>query len=187
MPASIIRDALLTSICSTFQTAKIELNKESLEALDARHQIRRDISNWGGGLVEVKTHDGINMPQVMHQTVVDFTMSLEFKSIVLGSLASIVSENIHCFYMKYYATQDPVFILEGTGPPVRLDHSKPAQGTVLNLFAYHHADMSEHTTGRSHLEFLIAMPLVSASNSSLYIPTLGDCGQRMLEFESPAA
>ena len=108
LTASQIRNAALISDCKTFNEAVEELkrlnrqNRGQVPTPQYKGQIRDDIHTWGGGLVEIKVQNGIARPQLMHQTVVEFTMGQWFKKVVVGRhLSTIVEGNGHSFYAKY--------------------------------------------------------------------------------------
>jgi len=102
--AADIRDAVLLSCCTTLEEVKDVVEKMDERVLSpVAHTalVRNDLYNWGGGLVEVKTQSGVDRAQLMHQTVLEFATGLKFKSVVIGDLASIISENGHSFHVKH--------------------------------------------------------------------------------------
>lgn len=86
-----IRNAVLLSDCMTFDDALQTLaSKSNAEGEADEERVRYDIHIWSGGLVEIKPRGGLLRLQMMHQTVVEFVMGLEFKRMVVGDLATIL-------------------------------------------------------------------------------------------------
>jgi hypothetical protein len=191
-----IRDAVLLSHCKTFGEAvevletstqpKPGVEGETNKTRDDR--CRDDIYTWSGGLVEIKFQNGIPRPQLLHQTVLEFTMGLSFKKMVVGDLASLLEENGHSFYVKYWITERALRIRRSpfeaeTSPeeqsvvPLWSSNQKvpgrpwlppgAVNNRVLDLRSEEkleletfafHAEQSELTTGKSQLEFLRGVP-----------------------------
>ncbi|KAH6640664.1 hypothetical protein F5144DRAFT_105787 [Chaetomium tenue] len=169
--ATKIRDAVLVSGCNTLQEATDQLEgahgQGSLSQGDVKEAIN-NIATWGGGLVETKMQEGISRPQLMHHTVLEFVSGLSFKRIVVGDLASFLTENGHSFHLKYmtYARRKRGFAVHqpenqpqpesqilGLSFPKDMDDAEE-----IRQLAYH-AEQSELTTGRSHLRFLHSIPV----------------------------
>jgi hypothetical protein len=164
---------VLVSRCATYQEAQKSLETEYGEctAHDMKERICNCISTWGGGLVEVKARKGskgVDLIQLMQQTVFEFVASLEFKSIVLLDRASIFNENGHSIHLKYLLIwKNLITIMETNGHPMgpmpylrRIevsDEDPPALSELISSMAYH-VESSELTTGISQLEFLSSIP-----------------------------
>ncbi|KAK3347272.1 hypothetical protein B0T25DRAFT_298243 [Lasiosphaeria hispida] len=93
-----IRDAALILNCATFQEAMDTLSRaypERSQKMRMNDKVRaiRDIATWGGGLIEVKTHDDVNHPEFIHQTVLEFATNAQYKEVVLGDVAALTIEN----------------------------------------------------------------------------------------------
>ncbi|CAH0002163.1 unnamed protein product [Clonostachys byssicola] len=135
--------------CSTFQEAspfvKYTFGVWHCYPRDQNPHIEQvsDVITWGGGLVEVVR----GYPQLMHQTVLEFTLSLSFKKYVLGDLSSLVTENGHSFYMK--------FLLSSMAWDNMLRETPQTEDQDELAF---HAKQSELTTGKSHLQFFQSIP-----------------------------
>lgn len=176
-----IRDAVLVSECSTYGEARWVLDTAmphppmTLGHLD---QANNDVYTWGGGLVEIKRDSrdkNVYRPQLMHQTVLEFTMGLSFKNIVLGDLNSIITENGHSFHLKYWSTTTwwsqynkltAVSMvqnwLQHKPQPLKARHlhaSFPEKDREALEHLLYHAEQSELTTGRNHFDFLCSMPI----------------------------
>ncbi|KAK0714484.1 hypothetical protein B0H67DRAFT_553198 [Lasiosphaeris hirsuta] len=138
-------------------------------------EARIHIARWGGGLVEIKRRDHVDYPQLMHQTVLEFTMGLDFKRIVVGNLASFASENGHSFHVKYLGQKlagrgrpglgMAEVVLEEldlgggkTAEPRDSDAVSKLERELLQHLAYH-AEQAELTTGRSQLDYLHTLPI----------------------------
>ncbi|KAK0638959.1 hypothetical protein B0T16DRAFT_235197 [Cercophora newfieldiana] len=176
-----VRDAVLTSGCKTFSEAAYILGQPPQSSAAVQ-----DIQDWSGGLVEVKSQDGVLRPQLMHQTVLEFTMGLWFKKMVIGDLASILHENGHSFHVKYWLTAralrhqnalipaesslDPLVPLgfntrkrpgrpwvSSRAPSNRVLNYDSKEKLELEIFAFH-IEQSELTTGKSQYEFLRGVP-----------------------------
>jgi len=123
-----IRDAVRVSRCDTFGNAAEILLSDTLPLTSSSWSVSgfssvsgsragrdataiQDIQNWSGGLVDVQSHNGILRPQLMHQTVLDFAMGLQFKGIMIGDLANVLHENGHSFHAKYLITERSVIPL----------------------------------------------------------------------------
>ena len=180
--ATQIRDAVLISGCTSYQEARHELIKahaaDTYEPLNQQNPnsnemgVRDDISTWGGGLVEITRQDNVDRPQLMHQTVLEFTMGLSFKQIVLGDLSRIQNENGHSFHLKYWGAalkkwtqlkRSDIFIAMRPRPesaPFQTDLKYPNMTSEdvekLQHFAYH-AGHSERTTGNSLFSYLYSI------------------------------
>ncbi|KAH6857077.1 hypothetical protein B0I37DRAFT_89683 [Chaetomium sp. MPI-CAGE-AT-0009] len=178
-----IRDAVLVSHCKTFDEAVEVLQtltpwNPGLEGEVRDDRCRDDIHTWSGGLVEIKSQNGILRPQLLHQTVLEFTMGLSFKKMVVGDLASLLEENGHSFHVKYWITEralrirrSPVEAERSRGErsmagrpwvPFDIDNDpildiRSEEKPELEIFAFH-AEQSELTTGKSQLEFLCGVP-----------------------------
>jgi len=181
-----LRDAVLISDSKTFDEAveildastSTELGEERWKACDK--SAREDIYTWGGGLVEIKVQFGVLLPQLMHQTVLEFIMGLRFKEMVVGELATILHENGHSFHLKYLLFKRISAIPYTFSPSqwpvesyVRASGSVP--GTVLTggeqgfeLLAYH-AEQAELTTGKSQLAFIFSAPHGKAALYNGYV------------------
>lgn len=191
-----IRDAVLLSHCKTFDEAVevLETSTQPKPGVEGKadktrdDRCRDDIHTWSGGLVEIKFQNGIPRPQLLHQTVLEFTMGLSFKKLVVGDLASLLEENGHSFYAKYWITERALRIRRS---PIKAETSPEEQSVVplgpsnqkvpgrpwlppgavnnrvldlrseeeLELQIFaFHAEQSELTTGKSQLEFLRGVP-----------------------------
>lgn len=116
------------------------------KAKEVRRAIRADMQRWGGGLVEVRSgRDGVDRPQLMHQTVLEFTTGLWFKRVVFSHLADILYENGHSFHLKHLVTCRI------------LDQNATLSSKARQRMAYH-AQQSELTTGSSQFSFLYSIP-----------------------------
>jgi len=182
--ATQIRDAVLVSSCSNYGQAQMELRKSRRgsgayrtgrqDHVNLEESVRDDLTSWGGGLVEIVPDiDNVDRPQLMHQTVLEFTMGLSFKRIVLGNTANIMYENGHSFHLKYWAstTNWQKKLYAETISAVDLNSRSLLVPRVLYRFvrqgdeetaavnhAAYHAQQSELTAGRSHFGFLISLP-----------------------------
>ena len=174
-----IRDAVLVSTCNSYQEAMDALRQGRPEngngsrpylsdMSDSEKQARKDIAAWGGGLVEIKRQDNIDRPQLMHQTVLEFTTGLTFKRIVVGDLACLVNENGHSFHLKYWSlskkwARNNFMAIRGIRksytPRHRALYFSDGQGEELQHLAYH-AEQSELTTGMSHFDYLYSIPFL---------------------------
>lgn len=102
--ATEVHQAVSISDCATAfeadETLKIrsfDENTENTLQVDRRlSQEREDIILWGGGLVEIRQ----GYPELMHQTVLELAMNMQFKSMILGSQSVINNENGHSFIFK---------------------------------------------------------------------------------------
>jgi len=154
--AADIRDAVLLSCCTTLEEVKDVVEKMDERVLSpVAHTalVRNDLYNWGGGLVEVKTQSGVDRAQLMHQTVLEFATGLQFKSVVIGDLASIISENGHSFHVKHCISM--ILPALRTRAVARQHH--PTEDTFfIQQFTYH-AKQFEVTTGTSQLGFLYGL------------------------------
>jgi len=160
--------AVMVSSCDTYRAAYDALRRTPS---DISQQARRDIAAWGGGLVEIKRQGDVDLPELMHQTVLEFATSLEcnMKQIVLGDLASLIHENGHGFHLKYFAlklTEASMLnsfqtLIESRkithGDVTRYDKALLADNDASVLKFAHHAEQSELTTGASHFHFLYDM------------------------------
>ncbi|KAK1238167.1 hypothetical protein MKX08_002746 [Trichoderma sp. CBMAI-0020] len=153
--------AVLTSGCTTFQESLHALRSQSVTRCNREQKVANDIATWGGGLVEIKAQDHI---QLMHQTVLEFTMDLRFKRIVLGNVAAILKENGHSFYFKYWVAKVSLgrdIMGSDTGLWIAAAKSLDLsfeEKEERKLAAYH-AEKSESTTGISQLEFIETVPI----------------------------
>ncbi|KAL7895514.1 hypothetical protein HDV64DRAFT_95259 [Trichoderma sp. TUCIM 5745] len=188
--------AVMTSNCTTFQECLDALESPSLgtilTASDWDRKMANDISTWGGGLVEIKARNHL---QLMHQTVLEFTSDLLFKRIVMGDVAAILNENGHSFFFKYWVVKISLGRLptaNNTEPWTaagRLDYlTRPnpnprsaverlplisnEEEEQRRLVAYH-AEKSESTTGISQLGFIQTLPIRDLQR--LIQPTLPKC------------
>lgn len=97
-----VRDAVLISTCANYAGVEVMMASEGLcgirgnrpgsrasslstTDLDFTRQARIQIARWGGGLVETNQRGGDDYPQLMHQTVLEFVMGLDFKKVVFGT------------------------------------------------------------------------------------------------------
>lgn len=186
--AAQLRNAVLASCCATYRDVTLELSRARTE--DEGHPpgpqttdtpVRRDILTWGGGLVEITPYTDDGTPQLMHQTILEFATGLDFKQIVLGSLAYVTEENGHSFHMKYWSTMLDwprnnetamvAALSRGKSIPTprgiqrQLDlRSRYANEEYQNVVGYH-AQRSELTTGRSHYDFLSGLFFGRGENS----------------------
>jgi hypothetical protein len=100
LTATQIREAVLVSDCTNVQDAE-----EILQAAHGANEAERpraDLGTWGGRLVEIKR----GRPQLMHQTVLEFVMGLDYKRIVFGDhLAEFISDNGRSFHFKSLASR----------------------------------------------------------------------------------
>ncbi|EAQ88998.1 hypothetical protein CHGG_05617 [Chaetomium globosum CBS 148.51] len=198
-----IRDAVLVSSCNSYQEAMDALRQGHPESgngslplpnlsypSDSEKQARKDIAAWGGGLVEIKRQDNIDRPQLMHQTVLEFTTNLTFKRIVVGDLACLVNENGHSFHLKYWSlskrwARDNFMAIGGMqnnhdrAPRHQAYHS---QDEELQHLAYH-AEQSELTTGMSHFDYLYSIPFLdpygleeSWNRDEVFVFLVASCG-----------
>lgn len=184
--ATQIRDAVLISSCNSYTQAQVELRNSRLGANPYRRayqrhdsseeSVRDDLTSWGGGLIEiVPDKNNVDRPQLMHQTVLEFTMGLSFKRIVLGNTANIMYENGHSFHLKYWASTTPYWqarvydeVVDAADlpqagrsllvPPKYWSDRIGGHETVMFNHATYHAQQSELTTGRSHFKFLDSLP-----------------------------
>ncbi|CAH0005040.1 unnamed protein product [Clonostachys byssicola] len=145
MTAKELRDAVIVSHCSTPMDVSRELSKikKASNTFFEREQVKNDINIWSGGLVEIVSGEDQDLPQLMHQTVAEFTMALAFKQIVLGGLSTFINDNGHSFRVKYWISSTLV------------DESRRAE---LQQLVAHHAQLSEHTTGHSQIKFIQELP-----------------------------
>ena len=166
LTATEIRDAVRISQCHTWSDALDELEISAL-AGDSDDQVKNDISTWGGGLVEIKSREGVDRPQMMHQTVLEFTTGASFKKIVVGSLADLMKENGHSFHLKHrmlsrwtrlktrpqanLQAKSQLFQRRRLLEPLNEDSEE------LKQIAYH-AELAEYTTGSSQFDFLYSIP-----------------------------
>lgn len=155
--ATDIWGAVLISGCTTFQESLDVLQSQSVITANKNQKVINDILAWGGGLVEIKSQGYL---QLMHQTVLEFITRPDFKKIVMGDVAAILSENGHSFYFKYWVTT------------AGLGRHKTANNTELRVVAAkshqsyveerkpaaYHAEKSESTTGISQLDFINSVP-----------------------------
>lgn len=159
--ATDIWGAVLTSSCATFQESLDALQSQSATTSNRNQQVTNDISAWGGGLVEIGARNHL---QLMHQTVLEFTMDLLFKRIVVGDVAAILNENGHSFYFKYWlattglgrhqtANNTELWAIAANPRPSYVEELKERK-----LAAYH-AEKSESTTGISQLDFINSVPI----------------------------
>lgn len=103
--------------------------------------MRSDILAWGGGLVEIQD----TQVQLMHQTVLEFVLSVSFKRAVLGNLATVVAENGHSYHVKYLIATEI--------RNIRYSQYMPPENSTQ-----YHSQQSELTTGQSQLPFLESVP-----------------------------
>ncbi|KAL7920620.1 hypothetical protein ACQKWADRAFT_298002 [Trichoderma austrokoningii] len=162
--ATDIWGAVLTSGCTTFQESRNVLQSQSVLATDKKKKkMVNDISAWGGGLVEIQERGYI---QLMHQTVLEFTMSLLFKRIVMGDAAAILNENGHSFYFKYWLATAGLGRLKAMNDAemriamkrINEPHFVSEDENDRKLAAYH-AEESESTTGISQLDYINSVPI----------------------------
>ncbi|KAM0511390.1 hypothetical protein ACHAPE_009905 [Trichoderma viride] len=186
--ATDIWSAVLISGCTTYQQSLDALQCQSggtnqciATDSDWDPRITNDILAWGGGLVEIKAQNHL---QLMHQTVLEFTVDQKFKRIVMGDVAAILNENGHSFYFKYgvvkiilrrYSTANSRWI---TG--VKLDHLKQSE---CKLAAYH-AEKSESTTGISQIDFITTIPTLYLHRLLRTAPPIYDTKTLFLTFAS---
>lgn len=153
--------AVLISGCTTFQESLDAFQSQNISvASDWNRRVTNDISAWGGGLVEIKAHNHL---QLMHQTVLEFTMDLLFKRIVVGDVAAILNENGHSFYFKYWVFKSGLREHEAAtnaklGIAAVKSHQLDEEGSKERKLAAHHAEKSESTTGISQLDFINSVP-----------------------------
>lgn len=131
-------------------------------------RVRQDILAWGGGLVEIKGPRDIG-PQLMHQTVLEFAMSLDFKRIVFGDLAEFTEGNGHSFHLKYWSMtydwerNNHILVMDTVARDEILYRPRGSKDRDVYDHIGFHAEHSEITTGRSHYEFLRSMCLGGAA------------------------
>jgi len=130
-----IRDTVLISGSKTFSEAVAVLKKQESSQPSAAD----DIHTWSGGLVEIKSQNGILQPQLMHQTLFEFITRLNFKKLVLGDLANIIHENGHSFHVKYWVTTRPQRTIQALGPQKldpssAVEPSSPASQKTVSVF-----------------------------------------------------
>ncbi|KAK7215375.1 hypothetical protein V2G26_003378 [Clonostachys chloroleuca] len=164
MTAKELRDAVMVSHCSTPMDVSRELPKinKASNASFGRERVKNDINIWSGGLVEIVSGEDQDLPQLMHQTVAEFTMALAFKQIVLGGLSTFINENGHSFRVKYWISSTLV------------DESRRAE---LQQLVAHHAQLSEHTTGHSQIKFIQELP-----STPFY-----KCLSQQIQYDDPSA
>lgn len=114
----------------------------------------RSVLLWGGGLVSMAygllTSDpSIPTLQLMHQTVYEFVVKLDFKDQVLGAMAKATYENGHSFHFKSLLT-------------FRLDEEllRVHQSDMMDALrpSLDHGAEAEETTGRGCKTFLDSVP-----------------------------
>jgi len=201
--ATQIREAVLVSDCTGFQEVEeiLEAARSETNSATQAAAATADLVTWGGGLVEIKR----DRPQLMHQTVLEFTMGLDFKRIVLGDLADFLSENGHSFHVKYWASRrnwaDANFaaikrglLVKDSGPrhswvgsSSRIsdnDRRNVAGFEEIQHLAYH-GEQAEATTGNSQLDYLHSVPFIWFRASTIgnwggservFLFTVASCG-----------
>ncbi|CAG9977302.1 unnamed protein product, partial [Clonostachys byssicola] len=127
----------------TLETAigHLEVHSQIFFRGEYTSDMQSDILAWGGGLVEIQG----NQVQLMHQTVLEFVLSVSFKRAVLGNLATVVAENGHSYHVKYLIATDV--------KNIRYSQYMPPENSTQ-----YHSQQSELTTGQSQLPFLESVP-----------------------------
>lgn len=186
--ATDIWGAVLTSNCTTFQESLDALQCQGVTASNWDRKMANDISTWGGGLVEIKKHNHV---QLMHQTVLEFIMNLRFKKLVMGDVAAILNENGHSFYLKYWVAKTSLRRLSPTTNNTEL-WITAAKSRYLTLgeqqeerkLAAHHAEESESTTGLSQLDYIDSVPITDLKRLIQTCPPTYDDNTAFLAFAS---
>ncbi|KAH6641222.1 hypothetical protein F5144DRAFT_482650 [Chaetomium tenue] len=133
---------------------------ETLKKLNTRghksstNEPQRSVLQWGGGLVSMSfglfTADPSSPTvQLMHQTVYEFVVKLDFKDQVLGSMAKATYENGHTFHFKSLVS----FRL--TEELIRVHHMDMLDALRPSM---DHGAEAEETTGTSCQAFLDSVP-----------------------------
>ncbi|KAK0645794.1 hypothetical protein B0T16DRAFT_492873 [Cercophora newfieldiana] len=173
-----IRDAVLVSDCTNFQEVEdiLDAAQATKNRASQATAATADLATWGGGLVEIKR----DRPQLMHQTVLEFIMGLDFKSIVLGDLADFLSENGHSFYVK-----QPRHDWIG-GNDINNDHNPgDIDGFEAMQHLAYHGEQAEITTGNSQFDYLHSVPFMWSKSSTIgnwggsekvFMFTIASCG-----------
>ncbi|CRK16662.1 hypothetical protein BN1708_002918 [Verticillium longisporum] len=183
--ASHVRDAVLVSGSTTLQEAQDELEAvygDRVSDESTRQKIRNDIASWGGGLVEIKTRAGLDWPQLLHQTVLEFTKSLEFKKLVLSHLAGLVHENGHSFHFKYLLLSN-CLAMDSASHGSR-EHGiplVPEDRRTKQLLA-HHATWSEMNSGKSQIRLISSIRAAHLVSLPAVTNTLRDSCSGVLNF-----
>ncbi|VUC25820.1 unnamed protein product [Clonostachys rosea] len=136
--------AVQISRCVTLETAIPYIDTIDAPAYSKQRykgDMQSDILAWGGGLVEIRG----SQVQLMHQTVLEFVLSVSFKRAVLGNLATVVTENGHSYHVK--------FLIATEIRNIRYSQYMPPENSTQ-----YHSQQSELTTGQSQLPFLESVP-----------------------------
>jgi len=143
------------SHCPTYDACGEVLG--SLKTHDDRatmEKAHRNVLRWGGGLVSILPASQFSESvtptiQVMHQTVYEFVINLDFKDQVLGPIAKVTYENGHSFHLKSILQLDRgMSRIYGSG------HRHPKIPLSMD-----HGSEAEQTTGRSCKVFLDSVPI----------------------------
>lgn len=160
------------SECADFQD--VEDIIKAAQVADATEQVRTDLATWGGGLVEIKR----DRPELMHQTVLEFVMGLDFKKIVLGDLADFVSENGHSFHAKYWALRNnwenlswscvkrELAIITNTTEYLYTVADSGVRGIEEIKHLTYHCERAEATTGSSQFDYFNSLSSLQSGSSS---------------------
>jgi len=176
-----LRDAVLTSSRSTFReltnavSHHVPVQAAPYLAARMRNRVADDISMWGGGLVETVSQDGLDRPQLIHQTALEYIMGMQFKRVVLGDLFTITNENGHSFHTRYSISMAWAGLQSCTS--FRREASMSRRSSAPRYYvgsdavrtipkpvrehmkrAAYHAEQSEISTGYSLFSFFNAMP-----------------------------
>ncbi|KAK4444026.1 hypothetical protein QBC34DRAFT_416019 [Podospora aff. communis PSN243] len=174
LTAAEAREAVLVSDCTDFQDAEEVI--AAARACDKADRARIDLATWGGGLVEIKR----DRPQLMHQTVLEFVMGLDFKKVVLGDhLADFVSENGHLFHVRYWASRKNWENLSWSfvrrhlsvktygSKHLYFDVDKGIHGFGEFQHLAYHSERAEATTGRSQFDFFDSLSILQQKAASV--------------------